>query len=923
MPDSITVSMKTSAEAAPPEYTAALKAIKGRLSLLRWTIRAYLLGQSLLGFCILAGGFFWISLLLDRQFHFSREIRAVLLMVAAAAGVAALWRWTLRLVFRQLWDRQMALVFERSYPKLKEALLTAVELAVQRATPGENGRPTGVYYEQLLRRTIDLATQFLPELTLRKIFRLAPLARIGGLALVAIGSWAAAAQVWPADYAIWTKRWFGLKEIPWPTQTGLVLQGFYRGKALVAKGETAEIRAAVDTTMPLVPRNVRVRFWGPAGVVRRAMMIREGLAPSATTQFQRFYWSVGPLLDPVELEITGGDRTIRGLKVEVVDRPLLTEVLLDCMFPRYIGKSPQRLPLRGSVEVAQGSQLVLIARANKQLVWVEIDRGKERLEITDEFWRQVIEIQKSQEAVFERYLQGESPQKLVNLQAEIARRLGDLRKPNEGSISGMQNTRSAERVDRNQFVRTPGDAVYWHHLAKAGERAEQLSKVLGGDPLAVESEIDRGGESEIFPVIQLSTLPSDGGALRPVAVAYSFCEILGYLEHAAELRAEEAGFTEFRCDLGVLEEPVELAVTIQDVHRIQGAEPARLVISPRADAPPKLAVELRGIGSVISPQAKVRFVGQVEDDYGIREVWLESAKDAGPERRKQLAGFSQPLERYELESSFEVAELDATPGEKLTLKLLASDFCDLREEINRGSTPPWILEVVTPEQLRLALERQELLLRQQLDQIVRELEQTRDLWAGLSEEISRVETPPSQTEQSDGAGGETSATAPRNPADMDQSAIRRTKDRVLQNLEKSAQETQAIVGAVDHLCEQIVNNRLEASAWLERLQTRVRPPLERALSEALPQAKQAAEGLSQNLSEDRQRLREAHREGLQAQQQAIALLLQSRQAMLELEDLKRVLEVLRAVIESQEQLLDATRERQRQRLRELFGERPR
>ena len=57
-------------------------------------------------------------------------------------------------------------------------------------------------------------------------------------------------------------------------------------------------------------------------------------------------------------------------------------------------------------------------------------------------------------------------------------------------------------------------------------------------------------------------------------------------------------------------------------------------------------MQLQGIGSAITPQARIPFVGEVTDDYGLRSAWFEYQIDKHPPERRSLA--TQPQGAREL-----------------------------------------------------------------------------------------------------------------------------------------------------------------------------------------------------------------------------------------------------------------------------------
>ncbi len=85
-------------------------------------------------------------------------------------------------------------------------------------------------------------------------------------------------------------------------------------------------------------------------------------------------------------------------------------------------------------------------------------------------------------------------------------------------------------------------------------------------------------------------------------------------------------------------------------------------------------------------------------------------------------------------------ELQLNPKQKLLISVKAADTYALEDEPHIGSSQRFVLDVVTPEQLRLLLEGRELNLRRRFEQIIEELTQSRD-----SLTMVAIEPPPKPT----------------------------------------------------------------------------------------------------------------------------------------------------------------------------------
>ncbi len=197
----------------------------------------------------------------------------------------------------------------------------------------------------------------------------------------------------------------------------------------------------------------------------------------------------------------------------------------------------------------------------------------------------------------------------------------------------------------------------------------------------------------------------------------------------SDLTADRRGFS---YALGPLLKDTTLLFTLTDADGIRGRDPVRLALVPLPDRPPQVAVQLDGIGTAVTPQARIPAAGRITDDYGLGRVWFEYAVDGQKPGSRPLRQFADHPTEFPLAgAALEVRDLALRPGQKLTVSVKAADLCDLGQGPNVSSSERWLLEVVTPEQLRVMLESRELVLRQRFDAMVLEMTETRDLLARL------------------------------------------------------------------------------------------------------------------------------------------------------------------------------------------------
>jgi hypothetical protein len=266
-------------------------------------------------------------------------------------------------------------------------------------------------------------------------------------------------------------------------------------------------------------------------------------------------------------------------------------------------------------------------------------------------------------------------------------------------------------------------------------------------------------------------------------------------------------------------------MTLTDADDIRSVEPARLTINARADESPIVSTQLRGIGSSITRKARIPVVGTVVDDYGVADARFDYKVDEeeqfhprplvhepGGKTEFALGTVDEKFER------FEVLPLELKIGQKLTLGITASDADNLYgPHVTFGER--YQFQVVSEEELLSQLYARELNLRHRFEQILEEVKATRDdlsLHRGRLQDAAAIRKLPAKEQElqeirdkleSVGAGALGSA------------------DRALNNVGKNHNENQAIEQSFVEIREEMINNAVETTQSLERMDDRLLKPL--------------------------------------------------------------------------------------------------
>ncbi len=846
--------------------------IQERLRRLRWWIRAYVSWEGLMAGLLWLAGAFWGSLVVDWFFEPARPVRIAFWLVALGGlGWILFWQMLRRLVVR-FTEANLAMILERRFPELNEALLTTVEVAARPERAAQ-------FHSQMLALAAREAETRLAPLRLREVFNFRPLYKVTTAALLlslTVVLWAA---MYPEAFGVWYERVVGLSDRLWPRRTVLVVEGFDK-PVKVGRGGDLEIIARVDLEKSQrVPSAVYIRGRTEDGARIRATMNRIGNAQPGKDKYQHYAYTFQGLLSDVRFDLHGGDAWIEGLEIDVVDNPTLARLELQYEYPTYMARTGRTVEVTGVMPVPEGTRLTIHATANKDLQLVQI--------------HSVLE-------------------------------------PNQPPVLLRYEEQKSLWLDRQHFC------------------------------YRIES----------------------------------------------------------------LEQDTVLLFTLLDTDGIRSREPVRLTLAAVADEKPQLEVRLRGIGQAITPQARIPAVGRLMDDYGLARIWWEYTIQTTQEKSAQtstsssekpaetsssngkpppiekgtpaekadqllIASFTNPPTDYSLNVALEASDLEVRPGQKLLLAIKAADRYDRRGGPNIGSSDRWMLDVVTPDQLRLMLEARELTLRQRFEVIIREVDETRELLSrmefpttgfntepkpkptasgalsveatsaftgGLEEQLLAEVAPPAEKPSSSGQASKPQAPPPPQkvpptpeaaekpspsqterpgpagvePGEEPESAEAHTPEQIRNRALLAVQRAQntlikdrndllEIADAFDEIREELINNRIDSEKLRRRLKEGIADPLRQVAQEPMPRLEQRLHELEATLDHPEQ----GPRNRLLALQQLDAILLQLQEIlhqMIELETFNEVVATLRAIIEEQEKLHQQTQQYHKERLRKLLEE---
>ncbi len=656
--------------------TKLAPAIESLLARLRRRIRAYVWADGLAAALVLLGVAFWLSLAFDWLVEPPVPLRIVLLAAAGAALGYVVYRFLFSRLLVRLHDRNMAVLLERRFVQFHDSLLTSVELS-------ERPDHAADFNPEMLARAHRQALTGANQIHLGAVFNNAPLVRRASLAVALVLSVGLFAVAAPSALATWASRSLLLSSELWPRKTHLSVDGFGdSGRVKIARGSDWDLVVNANAALGnVVPEVVEVRYRTVEGVRGRENMSREGVVPRGEGQVQPYAYSFKSVLAPLEFHVSGGDDREGPYFLDVVDSPTISNMTLHCEYPSYMHRSTRAIPVAGLMQVPRGTQITILAKANKPLVAVQID-----------------------------------------------------------------------------------------------DVAEEAAPVTHRIELAAET-----GQAQ---------------------------------EH-------------FQFAIGRLDADKTLLFTLSDTDGIKSRDAVRLTLSAVADEPPQLNVALKGIGTAITPAARLPAGGEVTDDYGVSRIWFDYHVDEAEPQQRPFDTVASGEEQLTLNGAMELADLKLVPKQRLHWAVQAADACSLPGGPNVGSSQHYVLDVVTPDQLRSMLEARELLLRRRFETMIEELTDTRDLLAGI------------EPQPADVAAGPSASVADDNVADVEISAAQRLSpavqvERVVQNCERSQHEVAELGLAFDDIRLELINNRIDTEELKTRLKEGIADPLKAISQDRFP-----------------------------------------------------------------------------------------
>jgi hypothetical protein len=369
-----------------------------------------------------------------------------------------------------------------------------------------------------------------------------------------------------------------------------------------------------------------------------------------------------------------------------------------------------------------------------------------------------------------------------------------------------------------------------------------------------------------------------------------------------------------------LNQDLVLNISLLDSDGIISTEPFIVGIAALTDKAPSVEIGLMGIGTAVTPDVIIPVAGTVSDDYGVQSSWFDVQLDEGDPLKFSITlvegdQVQSPLDFREQRAADGRAELK--PGEKINLSVRANDNYDLQGDPNIGSSSQFTLDVVTPTELLAGLERRELSLRQRYELIIAEVQGMRDSLQLVLESATQVEntsTGSASAEPEDDDGNQLSPE--ENKLREESLRLLRTQRAIVQS-QKSTQESLGIAVSFDDIRLQLMNNRVDTEDHKNRLLQKISDPLRLicevdfpALDTELIQLEVVIGGRTSQIDQAALALDRADVVLLK-----MTVVLDN---MLELETYNELIDLIRSLIDDQEQISEKTQQERKKQVLDLL-----
>ena len=860
--------------------------IQQLLQSLRARIKMYVWVEGISLSLIWVTSMFWIGLAMDYlpilvgANELSAVARGILLAIVASAFGYILYRWVFQRAFVAFSDRSMAILLERQFSAFNDSLVTSVTLKKDSpsaaATSDNNSEVDFVkdvtYSKQMLSDTVESALLSLDGVDVNQVFNKRLLLKRVAIALALIASVIlfALTNTSMADLAM--RRLYLLDSEKWERAAHIQIVG-----VSVIRDDFTGYDFQTPEQLKFTQGHVKVA----RGATLRILIQADG--NKQIPERCSFHYETADGISGQRRLIKEGGAPDHDQFFVLADNPI--DGISESLEFEIIGHDHRIGPFY--IDVVESPEISQVTLNYNYPAYTEL------LPVEDQDWipgRTSLPLGTSVQL---NLLTNKPVQQLHIVDPAMAQYLV--------TYSDVNDARNSNKIPVSILSQsaTPDDVPQlWDNL--------KLDNLTNSEGIKIQFTIDNQ---------KLSTCDESQKILDTNAAIH--CRTAAGQQIIVQLAGDRSAF---QFPVEHLNQDLVLNVSLLDSDGIISAEPFIVGIAALADKAPSVEIGLMGIGTAVTPDVIIPVAGTVSDDYGVQSSWFDVQLDEGDPLKFSITlvegdQVQSPLDFRAQRAADGRAELK--PGEKINLSVRANDNYDLQGDPNIGSSSQFTLDVVTPTELLAGLERRELSLRQRYELIIAEVQGMRDSLQLVLESATQIENNSSGSTSAEPEDDDGNQLSPEEKKLREESLrLLRTQRAIVQS-HKSNQESLGIAVSFDDIRLQLMNNRVDTEDHKNRLLQKISDPLRLICEVDFPALDTELIELEVVIGGKTSQIDQA---ALALDRADVVLLKMTvvLDNMLELETYNELIDLIRSLIDDQEQISEKTQQERKKQVLDLL-----
>ena len=303
-----------------------------------------------------------ITYVIDRSLRLEVPFRVVLLGIVAWFIVRIVRDRLVKPMRVHLDDDEMALAVERRSPELQQALISSMQFD---RTLTSSDRVTES--KELMSAVVADVQGRLAELPFGAALNERRMRRFMGLACISLGLFLSWGILDGQSLKLWALRNLAMSSVEWPRYTKLDFVDAVDGVVRLPQGDAYTVRVGVQGP---VPEQVFLTYDFASGESGTESMSRTGDGEYTLT--------LEALLEDATLRAEGGDGLSDLLRLQIVERPRISDIEVEVVYPPYMEKDAEVIPpTEGEVRLLRGSLLRVAGRSHKTIQRAFVRLGDE------------------------------------------------------------------------------------------------------------------------------------------------------------------------------------------------------------------------------------------------------------------------------------------------------------------------------------------------------------------------------------------------------------------------------------------------------------------------------------------------------------------------------------------------------------------